>query len=349
MTLSYWPFHVAAFQLCLRSLVRSDAPLDVSVCASSAFRVARKMAFGAIASGGLRVINKEVLEDLAIPAEWVEAIDAKERRQLERRERVYRGELPPPQLTGRTVIPVDDGLATGATMLAAVRAIRMDDPAKIIVAVPVADPQVCRALGAEADGIVCMLTPDGLVAVGDWYEDFSQTTDEEVRDLLARTRRPPIARPPRPTHALTGEITDYDWLIEPALGARYVLIGEASHGTEEFYRERAQITKRLIAEAGFTAVAVEAAWPMRTGSTDTCAARPTTAARTRRYVTSVAFPSGCGATPRSPNSSPFCVSGTMRRGRALRRWASTGSTSTACTARWRPVVEFLVDASGSTS
>ena len=131
----------------------------------------------------------------------------------------------------------------------------------MIVAVPVADPEVCRALGAEADDIVCLQTPNRLGAVGVWYEDFSQTADEDVRDLLARSRRPPGARAPEAVRPLTGNLTDYDSLIERATAARYVLLGEASHGTHEFYRERAEITKRLIAEAGFTAVAVEADWP----------------------------------------------------------------------------------------
>jgi predicted phosphoribosyltransferase len=159
-----------------------------------------ELAFGAIATGGMRVLNQPVLEQLPLPAEWIEAIDAKERRELERRVRAYRGERPPPDLAGRTVILVDDGLATGATMLAAVRAVKRDDPATVIVAAPVADPEVCRALGAEADEIVCLQTPERFGAVGVWYEDFSQTTDEEVRNLLASSRRPPGTRGSPPAH-----------------------------------------------------------------------------------------------------------------------------------------------------
>jgi len=238
-----------------------DAPLDVFLVRKLGVPGHEELAFGAIATGGMRVLNQPFLEQLALPAEWIEAIDAKERRELERRERAYRGERPPPDLAGRTVILVDDGLATGATMLAAVRAVKLDDPARVVVAVPVADPEVCRALGTEADDIVCLHTPEQLGAVGAWYEDFSQTADEEVRDLLRHSRRPPVARIPQAARPLTGELTDYDWLIERAKAARYVLLGEASHGTHEFYRERAEITKRLIAEAGFTAVAVEADWP----------------------------------------------------------------------------------------
>ncbi|MGZ6662384.1 MAG: erythromycin esterase family protein [Solirubrobacteraceae bacterium] len=238
-----------------------DAPLDVFVVRKLGVPGHEELAFGAIATGGMRVLNQPVLEQLALPADWIEAIDAKERRELERRERAFRGERPPPDLAGRTVILVDDGLATGATMLAAVRAVKLDDPARVVVAVPVADPEVCRALGAEVDDIVCLQTPNRLGAVGAWYDDFSQTADEDVRDLLRRSHRPPVARIPETVRPLTGELTDYDWLIERAKAARFVLLGEASHGTHEFYRERAEIAKRLIAEAGFTAVAVEADWP----------------------------------------------------------------------------------------
>jgi erythromycin esterase-like protein/predicted phosphoribosyltransferase len=240
-----------------------DAPLDVFLVRKLGVPGHEEFALGAIATGGTRVLNKQAAEQLQIPAEWIEAIDAKERRELERRERAYRGDRPPPDVTGRTVILVDDGLATGSTMLAAVWAIQADEPARAIVAVPVGDPDTCAGLAREADDAVCLLTPKPLGAVGAWYEDFSQTTDDEVRELLARSRRPPAAglgalEAARP---LRGEVSDYDQLIERAAKARYVLVGEASHGTEDFYRERAEITKRLIAEGGFTAVAVEADWP----------------------------------------------------------------------------------------
>jgi erythromycin esterase-like protein len=209
----------------------------------------------------MRVLNKQLIESLGIPADWIEGIDAKERRELERRERVYRADRPPPDVAGKTVILVDDGLATGSTMVAAVQAIRQDEPARIVVAVPVAAPEVCAALRAIADEVVCLSTPEPFGAVGAWYQDFSQTSDDEVRALLGRARRPPPARTPSVVQALTGEPRDYDGLVERALRARYTLVGEASHGTHEFYRERAEITKRLIAEAGVSAVAVEADWP----------------------------------------------------------------------------------------
>jgi erythromycin esterase-like protein/predicted phosphoribosyltransferase len=238
-----------------------DAALDVFLVRKLGVPGHEEYALGAIATGGVRVINRQLVESLGLPAEWIEAIDAKERRELDRRERAYRGDRPPPDVAGRTVILVDDGLATGSTMLAAVHAVRADDPARIVVAVPVADPDVCAELRSVADEVVCLQTPKPLRAVGIWYEDFSQTADGEVRDLLERARRPPPVRAPEAVHPLRGELSDYDALIERATAARFVLIGEASHGTQEFYRERAEITKRLIAEAGFTAVAVEADWP----------------------------------------------------------------------------------------
>jgi erythromycin esterase-like protein/predicted phosphoribosyltransferase len=238
-----------------------DAPLDVFLVRKLGVPDHEELALGAIATGGVRVLNKQLIESLDIPPEWIEAIDAKERRELERRERVYRGDRLPLDLAGKTVIIVDDGLATGSTMLAAVHAIRADDPARVVVAVPVADPDVCEALRATADEVVCLSTPQPLRAVGVWYEDFRPTTDDEVRDLLALARRPPAARRPETVRPLTGTPSDYDPLVERATAARFVLLGEATHGTEEFYRERAEITKRLVAERGYTAVAVEADWP----------------------------------------------------------------------------------------
>jgi erythromycin esterase-like protein/predicted phosphoribosyltransferase len=241
-----------------------EVPLDVYVVRKLGVPGHEEYAFGAIATGGVRVLNKDLIERLNLPAEWVEAIDAKERRELERRERAYRGDRPPPELSGRTVILVDDGLATGSSMLAALQAVREDEPARVVAAVPVAAPEVCEAMGAVADEVVCVATPSPLQAVGMWYEDFSETSDEEVRRLLARARRPPVSSgldAGRALRALTGVADDYEPLLARAYGARHVLIGEASHGTHEFYRERAEITKRLVAEGGCMAVAVEADWP----------------------------------------------------------------------------------------
>jgi erythromycin esterase-like protein/predicted phosphoribosyltransferase len=238
-----------------------DAPLDVFLVRKLGVPGHEEYALGAIASGGIRVLNTQLIESLNLPAEWIEAIDAKERRELHRRERAYRGERPPPDLAGRTVILADDGLATGSTMLAALDAVRADEPVRVVVAAPVADPDVCEALREVADEVVCVHTPRPFLAVGVWYEDFTQTADGEVRSLLEQARRPPAARAPEAVRPLRGDASDYDDLIERATHARFVLVGEASHGTQEFYRERVEITKRLIAEAGYTAVAVEADWP----------------------------------------------------------------------------------------
>jgi erythromycin esterase-like protein/predicted phosphoribosyltransferase len=241
-----------------------DAPLDVYLVRKLGVPGHEEFAFGAIATGGVRVLNNELIERLGLPVEWIEAIDAKERRELERQERAYRGERPPPDLAGRTVILVDDGLATGSTMLAALEAVRLDEPAKVIAAAPVAAAEVCEALRGVADDVLCAVTPQQFRAVGLWYEDFSETSDDEVRELLARARRPPVSTGIGGDGALrplTGGEDDYEPLLARAYGARHVLLGEASHGTHDFYRERAQLTKRLIAGGGCTAVAVEADWP----------------------------------------------------------------------------------------
>jgi erythromycin esterase-like protein len=146
-------------------------------------------------------------------------------------------------------------------MLAAVQAVRQEEPARVIVAVPVAPPAVIDLLREYADDVVFLRAPETFGAISDRYDDFSQVTDDEVRDLLRRARRPPVPGPPEVFHRLTGSTTDYDPVLERAKEARFVLLGEASHGTDEFYRARADITKRLIEEAGFGVVAVEADWP----------------------------------------------------------------------------------------
>jgi predicted phosphoribosyltransferase len=140
---------------------------------------------GAIASGGVQVLNDNVVGAYGIPSHVIDAVAEREQQELDRRARDYRGDRPFPQLSGRTVILVDDGLATGSTMRAAVRAVRQQQPAAIVVAVPVAAAETCEELRREADRIVCLRTPEPFSAVGLWYEDFSQTTDAEVRALLA--------------------------------------------------------------------------------------------------------------------------------------------------------------------
>lgn len=143
-----------------------------------------ELAFGAIASDGVRVLNDDVVSAMRVTPEAIEAVTSAERQTLERREREYRGDRPRPDIQGRTVILVDDGLATGATMRAAIEVVRRQQPRRIVVAVPVAPPETCRELAAQVDEMVCLLTPAAFFGVSAWYDDFSQTTDFEVRELL---------------------------------------------------------------------------------------------------------------------------------------------------------------------
>jgi putative phosphoribosyl transferase len=161
-----------------------EAPLDVFVVRKLGVPGHEELAMGAVASGGACVLNDDVIGPLSIPDRVIRAVAARELQELERRERLYRGDRPPPDVRGRIVILVDDGLATGSTMRAAVAALRRLGPDLIVVAVPTAAPTTCAEIGLEADGCICCITPDPFYAVGVWYEDFSQTTDEEVRDLL---------------------------------------------------------------------------------------------------------------------------------------------------------------------
>jgi putative phosphoribosyl transferase len=160
------------------------APLDVFVVRKLGVPGHEEYAMGAIASGGIREVNHEVLRQLQLSNEAVAAVEHAERRELERRERLYRGDRPAPALCDRTVVLVDDGLATGSTMLAAVAAVRTQRPRRVIVAVPVASREACEALRQKADACVAVFTPDPFYGVGLWYLDFNQTTDQEVERLL---------------------------------------------------------------------------------------------------------------------------------------------------------------------
>ncbi|ABM37494.1 erythromycin esterase family protein [Polaromonas naphthalenivorans] len=264
-----------------------QAPLDIFVVRKLGFPGHEEYAMGAIASGGVRVMTP--LHGLSVTPEEVAEAVAREQDELVRREQLYRGHRPPISIEGRTVILVDDGLATGATMRAAVLAVRQRHPAHLVVAVPVGAEDSCQAMRSEADEVVCVATPSPFRAVGLWYKHFPQASDEEVITLLEEARSehelalkkqktpfpPQQAHPHQPhhprnalvdglqqhLHALTGAAHDYDPLMELIGPARFALLGEASHGTQEFYRERAAITRRLITEKGFTAIAVEADWP----------------------------------------------------------------------------------------
>ena len=247
------------------------APLDVFVVRKLGVPGYEELAMGAIATGGVRVLNEGLIQQLGVPEYIVDAVAARELEELKRRERLYRGSRPFPDLCGRAVILVDDGLATGATMEAAVRGLRQLKPARIIVAVPVASRETCDALRPLVDDLICAVTPEPFYAVGHWYEDFSQTSDAEVRELLAPREQTESGKLPDQADAaaalraaaspLTGAASDYDPLLARIGDAPFVLLGEASHGTHEFYRERAEITKRLITEKNFRAVAVEGDWP----------------------------------------------------------------------------------------
>jgi predicted phosphoribosyltransferase len=162
------------------------APLDVFLVRKLGVPGHEEYAMGAIASGGVRVLNEEAIQGLRIAPSAIEATAAREQQELLRRERLYRGQRPPPDVRGRIAILVDDGLATGASMQAAVMALRRLQPARIVVAVPTAAPETCEQLRSLADEVVCASTPEPFHAVGLWYENFSQTGDEEVRALLAQ-------------------------------------------------------------------------------------------------------------------------------------------------------------------
>ena len=165
------------------------APLDVFVARKLGVPGEEELAFGAIASGGVRVLNDEVLRYTGIPQSTIDLVAEREGRELERREKAYRGDRPPLDVRGRTVIIVDDGLATGSTMRAAVGALQKMRPREIVVAVPVGAPSTCDELRAGVADVICLRTPEPFQAVGLWYEDFSQTTDEEVHQLLGTQGR----------------------------------------------------------------------------------------------------------------------------------------------------------------
>ena len=250
-----------------------SAPLDVCLVRKLGVPGHAELAMGAIAAGGIEVLSEDLIRELGIPRALVQQVAVRERLELDRRDRAYRGGRQTPAIRDRTVILVDDGLATGSTMQAAVLALRQQAPAGIVVAAPVGAPDTCARLRRVAERVVCLETPEPFAAVGAWYEDFGQTSDEEVARLLAGgTGSSPAVRkasgPAEPVDViraraltLAGDPGQYDALLDGIGDARVVLLGEATHGTHEFYRERGFITRRLIEEKGFNAVAVEADWP----------------------------------------------------------------------------------------
>jgi putative phosphoribosyl transferase len=167
---------------------RLQAPLDVFVVRKLGLPGHEELAMGAIASGGIRVLNEEVVNRLSVPDHLIESVAKNEMEELRRREKVYRGERALASVSDRTVILVDDGLATGASMKAAVSGLWALDPYRVVVAVPVAAPETCARFLQLVDEIICMETPEKFFGVGAWYDDFSQTSDEEVRQLLQQAR-----------------------------------------------------------------------------------------------------------------------------------------------------------------
>lgn len=161
------------------------APLDVCIVRKLGVPGHPELAMGAIASGGTRILNEAVFQQCQISEAALQVVTERELKELQRREQVYQGDRPPLNVYDRTVILVDDGLATGSTMRAAIEVLRTQQPQAIVVAVPVAPAEVCRELAADADEVICLLTPEPFAAIGQWYDDFSQNTDAEVCDLLA--------------------------------------------------------------------------------------------------------------------------------------------------------------------
>ncbi|WP_099020477.1 erythromycin esterase family protein [Mycolicibacterium palauense] len=249
------------------------APLDAYVVRKLGAPGHEEFAVGALAGGGRVVLNDDVVRALRVTPTQLREVAERETRELHRREATYRGERPPVDVAGKTVILVDDGLATGASMRAAVIALRECEPAQIVVAVPAAPESTCREFAGMVDDMVCASMPTPFLAVGESYWDFSQTSDDEVRSLLSAPTTPPASAPTptapeTPAQSIARVAVDAPGGVPPAdvlddlIGdARVVLIGESSHGTHEFYEARAEITKWLIEHKGFTAVAAEADWP----------------------------------------------------------------------------------------
>ena len=173
------------------------APLDVFLVRKLGFPGQEELAIGAIASGGVRLLNAAIIRSLHLPPEQVEAVTQQETKELERRQHLYRGDCAAPEIQGHTIIIVDDGIATGSSMRVAITALRQKNPRKIIVAIPVAPFAACKRLQRDADAVVCLSTPSDFYAVGEWYRDFSQVSDATVRELLDR------APHPRPTDEST--------------------------------------------------------------------------------------------------------------------------------------------------
>ncbi|CAA0094089.1 putative protein [Mycolicibacterium vanbaalenii] len=247
-------------------------PMDAFIVRKLGAPGHEEFAMGALASGGRVVVNDDILRALRISPQQLRDVAEREGRELIRREAAYRGGRPPIDVAGKTVILVDDGLATGASMLAAVQALREAEPAEIVIAVPAAPESTCREFTGLVDDVVCATMPTPFLAVGESFWDFKQVSDEEVRVCLATAtvgasaptsliNETPAAVINRGAVDAPAGVPPTEALEEIIGDARIVLIGESSHGTHEFYAARAAITKWLIQDKGFCAVAAEADWP----------------------------------------------------------------------------------------
>ncbi len=248
------------------------APLDAFVVRKLGAPGHEEFAVGALANDGRVVINDDVVRGLGITPQQLRDVAEREGRELIRREVAYRGGRHPVAVTGKTVILVDDGLATGASMFAAVQALRQSDPAEIVIAVPAAPESTVREFAGLVDDVVCASMPTPFLAVGESFWDFTQVSDDEVRQLMAtpttgvatraeRAVQTPAELIARVAVDAPGGVPPTEALEELIGDARVVLIGESSHGTREFYEARAEITKWLIEAKGFGAVTAEADWP----------------------------------------------------------------------------------------
>ena len=266
------------------------ATLDVFLARKLGVPGHTELAFGAVTAGeggndepndgrdAGRYLDQATVREAGITPEQVEQITAEVRAELDRRAKIYRGNSAALTVKDRTVILVDDGVATGASVYAALQALRQMRPARLVLAVPVAPASTWAWLHGKADELVCLDLPDPFFAVGSFYKNFPQVEDAEVLGLLERARqespvagnavatkpapeKPAVDAVRRAARPLTGESSDYDSLLNLIGDAQVVLLGEATHGTREFYRERARLTRRLIEEKGFHAVALEADWP----------------------------------------------------------------------------------------
>ncbi|MEU9885140.1 erythromycin esterase family protein [Sphaerisporangium sp. NPDC051011] len=248
------------------------APLDVFLARKLGVPGQEDLAMGAVAGDGVIALDDDVIRGLAIPAEVVEHVADWEGREIPRWERHFRQDRPPRPIEGRVVILVDDGLSTGAALRAAVKALRRSGPARVVVALPAVAQATCEDLTAQADEVVYATTPSPFFAVDQSYWDFTEITVEDVRDLL---RASAAALPARAGPPGSGEVAAVraealptadgvphpDVLADVVGDARLVLVGGASHGTHEFHAARAAMTRWLIEEKGFCAVAVQADWP----------------------------------------------------------------------------------------